>query len=135
MHTPTKTQWQLVIDNLKKALPLATLENHLNMSEPVVSSWEHPCGTIHCLGGWYLIGSVGIENISEKNYVSYDEGTELMASHLGIADVADWANDNPEIWGNEHGYQVFSDIEAFNDARTLGDIITYLEGVRDRSPN
>lgn len=76
MHTPTKAQWQVVIDNLKKVLPLAVRERHLNMMEPDAKSENHECGTIHCFGGWYAVAACDHSEV----YLGYDDGANEMAN-------------------------------------------------------
>lgn len=136
MHTPTKSQWQLVIDNFKKILPLAIRPEQLDMSEPAVRNSLHSCGTVCCAGGWYAVAVFPLE--STNDYVSYREGIYLINDHLGFStneSVEDWAHEHPKIWGNEHGISMFYDNNAYNGAITLKGIVEYLEGVRDRSPD
>lgn len=132
MHTPTKQQWQTVIDNLKKVLPMAANEHHLDMGENRVNGHYHKCGTIHCVGGWY---AVSVCDLTEE--IDFNDGGEAMANHIGFDDrhrLAEWAYLNPEIWGNEHGDMMFYDNKAYDGAKTLTEVIAHLEGVRDRSP-
>ncbi len=143
MHIPTKTQWQTVIDNFKKVLPMATMDKHLDMKECVVHQSKtvfgggHKCGTIHCMGGWYAIAVLSKEEL-QKSYVSYTQGTQRMAEDLGFNEVTDlewWAEKTPAIWGNVYGFSMFSNEAAYNYAKTLAEAVAYLEGVRDRSSN
>jgi hypothetical protein len=36
---------------------------------------------------------------------------------VGMEDLMDWAKDNPKIWGNEHGFYMFSFRRAFTDKK------------------
>lgn len=132
MHTPTKTQWQTVIDNFKKVLPLAVQENHLDLMEGAVNQ-DHQCGTVHCIGGWY---AMAICDISKP--IDWTHGALVMVDHLGFdrrSDLNNWAEENPDIWGNKCGDSVFTEKAAWNGANSLAEVITFLEGVRDRSPD
>jgi hypothetical protein len=140
MHTPTKAQWQTVIDNFKKVLPLAEREDQFDMREPAVRSDEHKCGTVHCMGGWYAIKFLDeiVKQCKPGQFIGYNEGANLIAEHLGFPgqwDLQEWAGDNPEIWGNEEGSSMFSNEDSYGGAKTLAEAVTWLEGVRDRSPD
>lgn len=131
MYTPTKAQWQTVIDNFKKVLPMTILKHHLSMSETAVND-SHTCGTVHCVGGWYAVAALDL-----AQPLSYRDGAKKMSRDLGFEDdnkLEDWAGDNAYIWGNIHGLSMFSGREAYDHANTLGEVVAYLEGVRDRSP-
>lgn len=134
MNTPTKQQWQTVIDNIKKVLPLAILENHLNMMETSVNV-DHMCGTIHCFAGWYAVAV-----LDTTTPLNYGMGGDKVAADLGFVDmfaIEDWAASHPQIWGNEMGGGMFSSRGAFglkSENGGLPDIILHLEGVRDRTP-
>jgi hypothetical protein len=133
MHNPTKKQWQKVIDNFKKVLPLAIREDHLNMSEARVNEKDNQCGTVHCVGGWYAVATLD----TKSNLLSFSDGADEMAKHLGFTDMyrlGDWAHANSDIWGNDFGYNLFGHEAAYDDAENLTEVITFLEGVRDRSP-
>lgn len=145
MHTPTKAQMQVVIDNLKKVLPIATLPNHLDMGCPHVNNTSHTCGTVHCFGGWY---AVAVCDLSE--FINYEEGKDQLATDLGFLSdcqynvenlLVDWAMYNPGVWGNNNGTDMFLHERAFqhitkrpNGALNLQHIIDHLEQVRDRLP-
>jgi hypothetical protein len=135
MYTPTKKQWNTVIDNLYKILPL-TFEagiGHLNMSEGSVND-EHTCGTVHCLGGWYAIAVFD----TDRRKVTFREGANKMAEALGFnryTDLDRWAALHPHIWGNGHGLHMFCSRNAYDYAESISDIIVFLEKVRDRSPD
>lgn len=134
MH-PTKQQWQTVIDNFEKVLPLSEREGSgLNMIEGAVND-GHVCGTIHCVGGWYAIAT----EIHRNRLVNYNDGADGMAHDLGFEhhfDLEKWAHENAEIWGTEYGREMFCSRQAYGISRNDGlrEIIEYLKGVRDRSP-
>lgn len=133
MHTPTKAQWQLVIDNLKSVLPMASSNIQLDMNEGRVNSDDHKCGTVHCVGGWFAIAT--LDNEQELNY---NDGALSMAAHLGFktrSQLEIWAHKHPNIWGNSYGFSMFNCEMAYGfDVGGLGDVVAHLEGVRDRSP-
>lgn len=135
---PTSQQVQIVIDNLKKVLPLAQAENHLDMGEDSVNNFRYKCGTVHCHGGWYAIAVCDLES----NYISYIDGAKQMARDLGFKyaiELEVWADENKWIWGNNMGYYMFSSPRAFfsfhirsGGAKTLQDIVDHWEDVKQR---
>lgn len=135
MH-PTKQQWQTVIDNFEKVLPLSEREGcGLNMIEGSVNDYGHVCGTIHCVGGWYAVAT----ELHKSRLVNYNDGADKMARDLGINDHSDletWAHENPEIWGTDYGREMFCSRQAYDISRNTGlrGVIEHLKGVRDRSP-
>jgi hypothetical protein len=135
MHTPTKQQWQTVIDNFVRVLPLAKAKRHLDMTEPkVFCGGLHKCGTNHCVAGWYAVATI---HKLDGSYVGFSDGANKMAQHLGfpgMIDLEEWAELNPQIWGNHFGTMLFYNERAFDYAQTLHDVITFLEKVKDRSP-
>lgn len=140
-----------VIRNLTNALPLAAMENHLDMNEPRVNR-NFSCGTIHCHGGWYAIGS-GLTK-DDKKFIVYTNGAHQVALDLGfdsdggvppilgisieIIALQQWANDNPEIWGNAFGASMFTRRIAFKSANrpqgamSLQDIVDHWQEVYER---
>lgn len=136
MHTPTKAQFQTVIDNLNRAVNdygAADSENFSMCQGTTTNDSGTICGTVHCIGGWYAISVLQPFN----GRVSYSNGANKMARDLGFNcyyDLKMWASNNPSIWGNEWGHAMFCDEWAYNNARTLPEAIVHLEGVRDRLP-
>jgi hypothetical protein len=135
MHTPTKAHWQVVIDNFKKVLPIATKRNNLDMLEPAVNADQHKCGTVHCIGGWYAIATCDI-----NKPLNYKDGALKMAEDLGFRDLPilqleEWAINHPSIWGNRYGAGMFCNPSAYGNATNLAEAIQFLEKVRDRSPD
>jgi len=130
MHTPTKKQFQLVIDNFKKVLSLATMEGNLDMGENRVNTFGHACGTVHCVAGWYAVAT-----LHHSIPLDFSDGAHAMAVDLGFENkwrLEDWARDNPKIWGNSYGSYMFYSDSAYNDAKTLQEVIKHLQGVRNR---
>lgn len=136
MYTPTKAQWQTVIENFQRVLPLAKREDHLNMDEYIVQeAGVHKCGTIHCVAGWYWVAVIGTNH--PDKFIGFERGADLMAAQLGFFDnweVRRWAARNPYIWGNDVGEFIFSDTDAYDGAKNLHEVIEFLTKVRDRSP-
>lgn len=117
-----------VAERLYSILPYAQHEGALDMYEPDVSVKPdiglcrvHPCGTIHCHGGWYYLA----KNWDRKSTfipfydsVGYGSGVDEISTDLGFKgadyDVQRWARDNPEIWGNPNGGCMFNSAGAFN---------------------
>lgn len=144
MHTPTKAQMQVVIDNLRQVLPRAMHATALDMQQGAVNK-GHECGTTHCFAGWYAIAA-----LPNDMAMNYKEGVKLIDQHLGF-NVSDFPYaldcfvgfiiDNSDIWGNHRGADVYTDRMAFyhavkrsKGAENLQHIIDHLEEVRDRLP-
>ena len=123
MKNPTVKQVNFVIEKLKLVRKQASEEGALDMNEIEVYSKEHnyECGTVHCVGGWYVVANMNRQVIKDKvkkGYVSFVDGADLMAQDLGVGcnyHLQNWAYRNPEIWGNEKGYYMFSETYAYDD--------------------
>ena len=138
MHNPTKKQWATVIENFYRVYPL-TLEygeGHLDMEEPYVNNglfMKRKCGTVHCVAGWYAIATLDYEN----KPLDFVHGANSMALDLGFNtkfQLETWASQNRKVWGNSCGVDIFYDPAAWGNAKSIEDIIHYLEGVHDRTP-
>lgn len=130
-----------VIRNLESVLPRASRDSQLDMDEYIVYGGpDHPCGTVHCHGGWYAIATCEIKE--SKQFVSYTAGAHQMAKDLEVGiytnDVEDWAKNNPEIWGNNNGKFILSCKTAFisperpKGANNLKDIVDHWKDVYNR---
>lgn len=136
MHTPTKKQMAKVIENFYRILPL-TFEagaGHLDFSEPRVNGniYEHPCGTVHCVGGWYAIA----KGLHEKGIITFRKGADAMAIDLGFTnryELIDWVGRNQEIW-RAKSIAIFYSKWAWNEAESITEVIHHLEAVRNRLP-
>jgi hypothetical protein len=127
MRNPTKKQLDKLIATFEKAIkkfPQASVA----MMEPNINS----CGTPMCHAGWFAIGA-------KIDTDSFTDGADVIAQTLGFEDrkqLRFWANDNPQIWGNEWGMAMFTDGKAFGKAEdefgSLQIIIDHWKGVRDR---
>ena len=95
------------------------------------------CGTCACHVGWFAYAQmedsvpgtwVDCGNSGERYahhngaFVSFDEGANCMATIAGFVDTGtmtlaevleQWAANNPDIWGNEHGGSMFHHVCAF----------------------
>lgn len=136
---PHSSAVQKVIDALQRALPMAKMDGHLDMSEGRVNHiGGHVCGTIHCHGGWFAIGM----NMHEHGKIDYEYGTKSMARILGFETpsmLKEWSYKNKDIWNNEDGLFMFTRPCAFyhptrrpTGALNLQHIIDHWEEVRDR---
>lgn len=135
MNHPTKAQVQVVIDNLLKAQELAGGDCPVAMWNGHVD-FDHPCGTPMCHGAWYAL--VRCKNEAFSYYL---QGADMMAEDLGFQPglLEEWAEDNPEIWGNEYGRSMFSAEYSFTDdtgpeLTSLSQIIDHWRGVQSRLP-
>lgn len=132
-HTPTKKQFQTVIDNFKKVLPQAKKAGHLNMMETNVNMYDHKCGTVHCIGGWYAIATYD----ASKKDLTWTDGTRKMAMDLGFStahELTSWAVRNTKLWGNSQGERMFTSTTAWGDTNTLKGVVEFLEAVQKRLP-
>ncbi len=150
MKHPHSSQVLSVINNFLKVLPLAKKEGHLNMAEYRVQSKDgcslggsHTCGTVHCHAGWYAIANKEKIGFTHKDgYVGFDKGYNVMCADLGFKydkGLRLWADQNPEIWGNDSGERMFYSAGAFihpikrpNGALNLQHIIDHWQEVYER---
>lgn len=142
MHTPTRAQFQKVIDLLYTILPL-TFEQECSLNMAVTRvNYNHVCGTVHCFGGWIAVALIEADKLTGE--VWYDDGANVMARMLGFERaeyLQDWAEINKDIWGNRRGYSMFCEEKAFRHsilrpkgAKSVSDIINHLEEVQARLP-
>lgn len=129
MYKPSKQQFGKVIATLEKAVELANGNCPVDMAQGDVFV-EHPCGTPMCHGGWYSL---------VLGYPRFDAGAEQMAEDLGFTPIlnldgrgtpwedpaqdqlAQWAKNNPQLWGNVAGSVMFIDESAFGVVISLDD--------------
>ena len=68
----------------------------------------------------------------------FDLGAEQMAKDLGFSNHAvleDWARDNPDLWGNSYGGDMFKDEYAFiEDCDDYEDEYAFIEDCDDYEP-
>ena len=123
MKNPTVKQVNFVIGRLLLVKNDALKEGAFDIAENRVYSKKsgYECGTVHCVAGWYVVANLHRKEIKDrvnKGYVDYNAGTKLMANDLGFIDkfeLRDWAHDNPKIWDNLNGYDMFTDELAYNN--------------------
>ena len=130
-----------------------TVNGSVDMLETVIIRSEK-CGTVACHAGWYALMTIkeqewhfseylGCEYLKTSNPgcmgMGFTYGKIKMALDLGFpcADrLEDWAQANPEIWGNAFGNRMFGSTEAFGkDERcnvTLAEIADHWHRVSDR---
>jgi len=90
----------------------------VNMSKGVYKS----CGTSACHAGWFGVTQIkgapkesryrdgGLQTVDES--FGYAGAASKMARFLGKSDklsLKNWAKNNPDLWGNDNGEQMFSD--------------------------
>ena len=69
------------------------------------------CGTVACHGGY-----AAIVLLKAKSGTDYGQGRRALAEFLGFnsdESLIWWADNNPSIWGNYSGANMFCDIGAF----------------------
>ena len=103
---------------------------------------RHECGTVHCVAGWYLLAKRwnGKDRfLKGQNNYNFEDGARLMAWDAGfntIKKMLNWADDNPKIWGNVYGENMFTGQSAY-DCHPLYEIdlckiANHFDGVADR---
>lgn len=97
-------------------------EASVDMSETYSDSEAHKCSSPACFGGWLSI-MFSTEKVSGLRY--YYNGASMFAKELGFiyegfakehgnaVELTEWAQRNPEIWGNSRGRNIFSNGTAF----------------------
>jgi len=105
-------------------------EAKVKMTEPVF----HVCGTTACHAGWFAVAN----NKSCRESYGFGYAADEMAQFLGFVRhcvLQDWAEENPNIWGNLYGRYIFSSCKAFGVIRepTLEEIGTHWLQVADRA--
>ena len=140
MKNPTSKQFKRVIANLDKVLPMATKRGHLDMQRGrLPEEKEHICGTPMCFGGFYAVANGVFRYGGRIN--DFNDGAKLMAEHLGFGSnypfnvygLMKWAHFNPKLWDNGFGWDMFSSIKAFNNAKTLRGVRNHLAKVHNRT--
>jgi hypothetical protein len=138
MKNPTIKQVEYVIEKLESVREQASKEGAFYMREGRVydKEYKYKCGTIHCVGGWYAFANLGREFIAgkiKKGCVSFVDGAELLARDLGLGNLnglCNWAFDNPKIWGNKNGFDMFSNENTYDNPGYAG-VISQWVNVRD----
>ncbi len=83
---------------------------------------RNDCGTVACMAGFYAIGNGLIDEGK-----GYHIGADKLAKDLGFKHTSfySWPSnsmitffrDNPDLWGNEHGGEMFYHHRAYGVAR------------------
>ena len=141
-----------VVERLKGVAHLADRKNSVQMNVATIDVHEqHPCETISCFGGWYAIarfwewegvkGTYIGESLGQnecETRIDFHNGADQMAKDLGFEDneeLEKWAEENPDLWGNEYGVRMFHDGQAFGMdpyvEPQFRDIVAHLETVAD----
>ena len=118
-----------------EALPEGIRKNKVNMS----STDEPVCGTVGCFAGLISIVANEIPELKElyahKGTYFFHAWVNALNEYLEV-NFTEWAKENPEIWGNEDGWYMFSSINAFDkgagDVLSHDDIIVFLRRVYER---
>lgn len=135
---PTSDQIATVLMRFESILPRA-LEIEARKMYSIdmgQSAVYNDCGSPMCHGGWYAAAS----NIQRNtDFTHYDYGAKLMAHDLGFTDkekLKEWADQNPKIWGNPYGIEMFCHRLAFvpmgAEITSLKQIYDHWKGVYDR---
>ena len=101
------------------------IDAQIDMMNPHLD--DNDCGTVGCHGGWYALGksNVGTNHHRLDSFQSsYVKGAAMMSKDLGLVSkhtmhvyaqdkLEQWADENPEQWGNIYGDSMFASIESF----------------------
>lgn len=98
---------------------------------------EHICGTPACHAGWFGVfwGKMGK---NDEYYADFSDYARILAEILGFSrksHLEQWAHENPEVWGNNYGSDMFYASSAFGlgfKNVTLKDISNHWYGVAKR---
>lgn len=122
----------------------------VDMCKSVVkAAFQHPnfCGTPGCHGGLYAVIHMAPSELGLPHRgIDFQAGANLMTEHLtgtvydldedGISEVLiDWASDNPKLWGNDCGTNMFCHSSAFDsddEYVSIAHIADHWEGVARR---
>ncbi len=126
----TSKKVRKLVKTFERVLPYARRKGaSLNMDSAVVSRpvgsntpacQDHKCGTVHCHAGWYLLAKMWdgkAEYLPAGRHYYYDVGARMMAQDLGLLcgyALKYWARDNPDLWGNDRGNEMFIGMRAFS---------------------
>ena len=78
------------------------------------------------------------DRLLPEPWITYSTGVALMTSFLGLEyehNLCNWAKENPKLWGNRFGKDMFADKLAFvpgSSSITVKDIIQHWREVADR---
>lgn len=114
-----------------------------------VNMWKmrQVCGSPACFGGWLAVlydtekAFRSTDHINKKTNPcrSFLDGADAFAVDLGFENLIQlkiWAENNPDIWGNNCEYDMFCSNKAFGfeeEAKiTTKDISKHLYGVAER---
>jgi hypothetical protein len=123
MKNPTIKQVNYVIKKLESVREQANRESAFDMREARVYDKvdKYECGTVHCVAGWYVVANMNRQVIKDKvknGFVGFSDGADLIANDLGLGGLVglcEWAEDNPKIWGNVYGYDMFTGELPYDD--------------------
>lgn len=99
---------------------------------------KHLCGTPACHAGWFGAFYPKRLPAGYGNYKGFGAYADQMGKMLGLGDsnaLEEWASENPLIWGNQWGDEMFGSSEAFgefNGEVTLQEIADHWYGVATR---
>ena len=158
---PTPENIRLVANNLESMI--TDSENlEISMGEMTIYKERRTCKTIACHAGFYELQFAlknkekycfeddDIENVERsylsensdkerKDWIVYEHGAKRIAQDLGFRgkqDLKNWAHNNPKLWGNKYGFNMFTSQQAFNGVNkgglTLNNIVKHWRNVADR---
>ena len=138
-HPPSERFFEL--STLYYQLHSTFSKGKVDMTSVHIPYDKHKCGTPACFAGWFRIGIQTFLNKKEPAFFSYSAYASRMAKFIfpeqnwNKHDLCNWANQNPEIWGNISGSFMFSVADAFNttdEEINLEKIATHLKKVGQR---
>ena len=131
------------IENVIETMRRRKEVRHVVMAEGLICDdrIRHPCGSPACVAGNYWLAKIW-DGVTEypKKFIGFNRGTDEMAWDLGFEhprELRFWAKDNPTVWGNKHGWWIFTEPHAYTTyvegkPFSMAQIITHWEGVLER---
>lgn len=140
-YSPPASLW-LAVRQIMEPVIQNTNNTQFDMRRGLSSSYVPECQTVLCVGGWWALanrlkdGMIGVYD--------YMAGAEDLSQFLGFddrRDLAQWARENPGIWGNSEGSNMFSTREAYtnkknpaeNDIKSMKQVDEHWELVYENS--
>lgn len=110
--------------NIEKAKLLGMLFLNMYEAEPeaevdMMESDFYSCTTIACHAGWFAIAREKervFDDLKNTYTYDFDHSADEMARFLGFSDslaLKNWTVDNPKLWGNGFGRDMFCSWDAF----------------------
>ena len=130
MNQPDPKTITEIIHSIRKTWT-QTLGARLDMAQTLILQNRQNRTLIACFAGWY-----GYSQVKDQKKTRYDDdgaivylgrrfvfshASKMLAKRLGFENtnkLLDWAEANPQLWGNEYGAHMFAGFKAYPKAET-----------------